>query len=246
LSLNDFIEATNGPKCRVFENPDPKELIKVLKKLKTSHVITIFALCDAFYKGRAQSTLDKGERLIIIKPDGTLLIHDSRSREPKNWQPPGSIITFSCNNGSLLIKSKRYNPREEIRITCYTLYVVITARLGRGGLSLEGSEKEMAEIINKNPSLIEEGLRIVKREAKTPYGYVDLLGEDAKGRLVVIELKRGIAQINAVYQLVRYVEYFRSTARREVRGIIAAPKISKNAMLILKRYGLEYKRVKIR
>jgi len=244
LSLEDFLNIEESAKYRVLENPNPCEIVDSLKALKTSYVITIFAECEAFYKGRAQSSLDRGERLIIIKPDGTLLIHDARNREPRNWQPPGSLVTFHCDRGLLVIKSKRYNPREEVRVLCFSVHLVIFARLGSAGFSLKGSEKEMAKMISQNPSLIEEGLRIIKKEAKTPYGYVDLLGEDSKGRLVVIELKRGTAQVEAVYQLLRYVEFFREVAKREVRGILIAPKISKNAILILRQHGLEYKRVR--
>ena len=55
-------------------------------------------------------------------------------------------------------------------------------------------------------SFLEPGLKPLNQEEVFRKGVVDILAEDAKGRLVVIELKRRQADYNAVMQLQRYMK----------------------------------------
>jgi len=112
-------------------------------------------------------------------------------------------------------------------------------------LNLTGSEAEMAELIFKNPNLIEEGFMPLYREYQTSFGFIDVLGKDKNGKWVVIELKRRRADLQAVSQLKRYVECLRGEYGREnVRGILVAPSLTSGAKKLLEEESLEFRELK--
>ena len=80
------------PKVELRERPSPEEMKPLVDSAVSSEVIqTIFARCRVHHDGRAKSELGPGDRIIIVKPDGSFLIHQGEKREPVNWQPPGSV-----------------------------------------------------------------------------------------------------------------------------------------------------------
>ncbi len=102
--------------------------------------------------------LKEGDRVILIKPDGSFLIHTNTKREPVNWQPPGSIISWELKGGEIVLKSVRKKPREILEVELLKVYPACSFKCGDyEELNLTGSEAEMAELIFKNPSLIEKG-----------------------------------------------------------------------------------------
>lgn len=245
MTLDDFFSQTgeSWSKYIVMEEPDPQEISELITRLKHLYMITIFARCEINYEGRAKSKLSIGDRLILIKPDGTLLVHEDKKREPINWQPPGSKIINTLDGEKLKIVSKRDKPREILEINIYNVFFIAFARVTRGHFELIGSEKSMVDAVMKNPSIIEEGLKIVRREANTPFGYVDLVGIDRDGNTVLMEFKRGTATLSAVMQLIRYIEYYSKFAEGHLRGIIVAPDITDYALFLLKSRGLEFRKV---
>ncbi len=78
---------------------------------------------------------------------------------------------------------------------------------------LWGSESEMVDEVVRNPGIIEDGFKLIGKEVETPYGKVDLVGEDSEGNTVIIEFKRSTAQLQAVSQLKRYVDYYKSMGK---------------------------------
>src|SRR5690606_31525934 len=73
------------------------------------------------------------------------------------------------------------------------------------GLSKDGVEAHLQELLAADPCAIADGLVLVRREFPTDIGPVDLLCRDAEGRAVAIEVKRR-GDIDGVEQLVRYLE----------------------------------------
>ena len=61
-----------------------------------------------------------------------------------------------------------------------------------------------------------EGAILVAREVSTPYGRVDLILRDRDGKLIVVEVKRSRADVDAAHQLRRYVEYYSKLGSRSV------------------------------
>lgn len=114
----------------------------------------------------------------------------------------------------------------------------------RGVFSMIGDEEDVRKAIILKPGLVEEGLKIIKFEKKLPPGFVDLYALDSEGRLVIIELKKDVAGLDAVIQLKRYVNYIRRDVPN-ARGILVSPKLAKNCLEALRGYELEYKRLSL-
>jgi len=232
-------------KVEAVVEPSREELIELVNSaLSREAIITIFARCKVHYDGRAKSELGSGDRVIIIKPDGAFLIHQSRKREPVNWQPPGSFVSLEERDNTVILRSVRRKPKEILEVELERVYLVsLFAAEDYEELSLTGSEAEMAEMIFRNPDIIEPGFKPLFREKQIGHGIVDILGRDNDGNIVVLELKRRKADLHAVSQLKRYVE----ALKREhgtVRGILVAPSLTSGAKKLLEKEGLEFRKVK--
>jgi len=218
-----------------------EDLEQIIRKYSKVATIVIISRCSIEYKGRASSRAGLARRLIIIKEDGTVLVHEGKGREPINWQPQAHIIT-SVSNGKLVLTAIRIRPREELKILIEKEAYVLVSRLTTAKFILEGAEKDMIDLIASNPSIVEEGSHLVSREVSTPHGRIDVILRDKQGRLLIVEVKRSLADIDAVYQLRRYVEYYKSLGV-DVRGVIASPRISPRALKLLQEFNLGYVKV---
>lgn len=214
--------------------------------IRNNKAITIFANCSIRYSGRAESFLPEGDRIIIIKPDKTLLVHQPSGSNPINWMKEGSYHHLSQGDEGLVLESKNLSLKEFLNIYIKEVYAAHIQELKDGqSLQLMGSEKDMAEMIYNNPELIEKGFKPLSKEEHTKYGFIDVFGYDKNNVLSVVECKRYVADLKAVDQLRRYVEKIKSLKGLDkVRGIIAAPKISPNAKRMLRDFGFEFRAVK--
>ncbi|RME77985.1 DUF91 domain-containing protein [Candidatus Woesearchaeota archaeon] len=210
--------------------------------LKNNETVVLAARCSVEYDGRAQSRLEEGDRLIIIKKDKTILIHQPEGNNPINYMKPGALHSLVFENGCWAIKSEAPSLKEYLLIKLSEIYFVNSHDLQDGQkITLVGSEKDMAEMIYKNPELIEPGFKPLSMEEHTKYGFIDVFGLDARGVLVVVECKRYVADVSAVQQLRRYVEKIKDVKQcDEVRGIIAAPKMTANALKMLRDWHFEF------
>ncbi len=247
MSLDKFFaEGSRTEPFFVIEYPDFNVAVDRIKRTWRTHILIIFGYSRVFYEGRAKSRLSWADHLVITKPDGTLLIHGKTKREPVNWQPPGCVITVFIEGDFLVIRSKRIKPLEIVRIEISNLYFLIGARPGKGRFDKFLSESQMVDFVIRNPEFIESGFTPIQREAYIKYGYIDLLGKDADGNLVVLEFKRRRAEVQDVAQLSLYVEVLQKEKNARVRGILVAPDISWNARLLLREKNLEFRRFDIK
>lgn len=199
---------------------------------------------EVVYHGRAASSADAGDYLLLLKPDRSLQIHAARGIKPLNWQPVVDGLEVFADDGRAILVAERATPHELVRVAFLDVaYAVATVPRDEGGLVLRGSEAQMQRALAANPDVIEEGLELVEMELPTDVGGIDLYARDAEGRLVVVELKRGRATHEAVQQLQRYVARLRETLAREVRGILASPEVTAPARTRLEELGLEYRPV---
>lgn len=202
----------------------------------------IIGNCWVTYRGRASSKLEPGERIVIIKEDGSLLVHRPVGYEPVNWQPPGCIFQTSIVKDALLLKAVRRKPRESVKIYFDKLYLVsVMSLIDKGEFSLHASELDMQRAILIQPSLVESGLKLITYEKKVEPGFIDVYGVDSEGKLVVIEIKRKTAGREAALQLARYVESIENSTNRKVRGILVAPNLAKGVQSLLVALGLDFK-----
>jgi len=196
--------------------------------------------CYVEYFGRAASKLPRGKRMLLIKGDSSFAIHQNRLLRATNYMM-GARIACEIRDGALLVSAKKIKPKETINVFLYSVEGIHAYPMGESAdLSLFGSERELSDQLMQDLSFLEPGLRPLNQEDVLRKGLVDILAQDAQGRLVVIELKRRQADYNAVQQLKRYMDQVKHLKGIETRGILIAPAIGKNAHELLERYGLEF------
>mgnify|MGYP006300364963 CR=1 FL=1 len=215
---------------------------KLLKdSLREDRPTIVVGSCTVDYKGRAGSILPEGERIVMTKPDGTLLVHQKEKREPVNWNPPGCTASVSIGEDGLRLLSKRSNPEETLLVVFEDVKMAASFELiDDEELRLVGTEEDLVDSVMENPSLIEEGFKVKQREKPVRSGVIDIYGVDSEGRGVVVEFKRGKAALSAVGQLGRYVKELEEKIDKKIRGIIVSPAITSGAKSLLSRKGLEY------
>jgi Predicted nuclease of the RecB family len=218
---------------RVIESPTTDEVANLLGECKRRQACLILQTrCEVEYDGRASSTLAAGDRMVIYKPDGALLVHTDEGREPQNWQPPGATVQITAKD-PLTITAIRSTPREVIKLVCTEVGIASMMRMDDDAtLDLRGSEDDLRDYIFENPDLIEEGFRPRAREYETPAGPVDVYGANSNGQPVILELKRRRVGPGAVSQLQRYIE----SVDADVRGILVAVSVTDRARNLLNEF----------
>jgi len=226
----------------VVSNPSLEAALEVMKRAVSQHrCLIILGNCHVEYQGRARSVLDLGERIVLVKSDGAVLVHRPTGSEPVNWQPSGCVFKTNLAKGVLTLEAVRRNPVESLTAHFSEVKVLVAAKLvDVGSFSLHVSEKELQRAILAEPSLLLPDLKPVAYEKKVEPGFIDIYGLDSENRLVVAELKRVRAGRAAALQLAKYVEHVRRTTPLNVRGVLAAPKIAKGTQRILATLGLEF------
>ena len=230
-------------------NPKLSDALDFIKKYHINKpdktLLMLIGDCMIDYKGRARSFLDWGERIIMIKQDGTVLVHRPNMREPVNWQPAGSKTEYKLEKNNLVLYTYRKNPPEKMKIIFRTIKLVFSTILkDNAKLVIAGMEANVVNQIISKPDLLEEGLRILKREKHVKSGLIDLFGYDSEHVPVVIEVKRSIANISSAQQLRMYVnDIKRDVKTANVRGILCAPRVPDMVKNLLNDYNLEWKEV---
>ncbi len=195
----------------------------------------IIARCSVDYQGRLAAHLPSAVRLIMVKADGSVMVHaDGGAYKPLNWMnPPNRLIE---GDGSWTVT----NPKGEV-LTITIEEVLADHRHDLGadpGLVKDGVEAHLQELLAAAPSCLGEALLLVRREFPTDIGPVDLLCRDAEGRAVAVEVKRR-GDIDGVEQLARYIERLdRDPGLRPVRGIFVAQQIKAQAKVLAAGRGI--------
>jgi len=229
---------------------------KVVEQARSSgKMAVVVGRCGVKYEGRAASKISEGDRMLIIKSDGSFLVHQATKMAAINYQGPGSAVSCKVDdeNKELIIASARpvknaakNKPKITEKIEVHFSRVDFADSFGLKDdeqLRVFGSERQLSDLLMQDLNLIEPGLRPLKKESALGKGIVDVFAEDEKGRLVIIEVKRRSAQLDAVSQLGRYVDEVRQRKGKEVRGILVAPSASGSAMKMLEKAGLEFFRL---
>ncbi len=211
--------------------------------LDLNKAVVFCANCRVSYSGRAESFLPDGDRLIIIKPDKTLLVHQPSGSVPINYMKENTSFRLLEENGLVVLQCS--NNKEFMNIVINKVYFHDFHEMADAQkLQLTGSEKDMSVMIYNNPALIEPGFKPLSMEEHTRFGFIDVFGYDKNNVLVVVECKRYCADHKAVEQLNRYVKKIKETKGLDVvRGIIAAPRITSAAEQHISEFGFEFRRV---
>jgi RecB family endonuclease NucS len=230
-------------KIAVQTEPSLTEAAVLIEKaFSQRRTLVIAGRCHVNYVGRARSTLEPGERILIIKSDGSLLVHRPVGYEPVNWQPSGSVFHVQVKDAELEIHGIRQKPRESVKVGFNRIYMVSALNLlDSGDFLLYASEDDMHRAILLKPELLEEGFKPISWEKKVDPGFVDIYGEDKDGKLVIVEVKRKTASRESALQLSKYIEPIKAKVNREVRAILVAPNLGKDVQRMLVTLGLEFK-----
>jgi endonuclease len=201
----------------------------------------IVARCEVSYTGRLSAFLPESTRLLIVKADGSVLVHaDAGGYKPLNWMTPPTVIEAEGDPLERIVVRKRAGKSEDrLEIRIAELLSDVAHEMGEAAaLEKDGVERDLQEAAAANPSLLGEELRLDRREWATDVGPVDLMCRDADGGWVAVEIKR-IATIDAVEQLCRYLECIRiDPAKAACRGILAAQSIKPQAAALATARGI--------
>lgn len=206
----------------------------------------VIARCTVDYVGRLTAHLPEAPRLLLVKADGSVSVHaDDRAYKPLNWMTPpctlaeSPILDESGEDTGELLWIVENAKGEQLRITIAEVLADATHELGVDpGLVKDGVETHLQELLAEHFTTFGEGWTLIRREYPTAIGPVDLLGRDADGATVAVEVKRR-GNIDGVEQLTRYLEMLnRDEMLAPVTGVFAAQEIKPQARTLAEDRGI--------
>lgn len=213
----------------------------------------VIAECSVDYEGRLRAHLPRATRLLMVKGDGSVLIHsDGGSYKPLNWMSPPCTLAVAARDD---IPTAAL---EELEEEVQQLWTVQAAKsddrllikvfevihehehsLGTDpGLIKDGVEADLQRLLAEQIETLGSGYSLVRREYPTAIGPVDIMAKDPNGASVAVELKR-VGDIDGVEQLTRYLELLnRDPLLAPVKGVFAAQKIKPQARTLAQDRGI--------
>ena len=199
----------------------------------------IVARCEVRYTGRLTAVLPEALRLIMVKSDGSVMVHaDTGGYKPSNWMTAPTTIE-EVPGESLAVRKLKGEDRLEIRIA--EVLSDVTHDMGEAAaLEKDGVEAHLQEALAAAPEWCGEGFRLVRREWPTDIGPVDLMCRDGDDGWIAVEIKR-VGTVEAVEQLSRYLERIRlDPATAGCRGVLAAQVVKPQARVLAEARGLDW------
>ena len=207
----------------------------------------VIASCSVDYSGRLDAHLPRATRLIMVKADGSVLVHsDGGSYKPLNWMsPPARLAEVDPDEedreAGVVARWEVSAARTDDRLVIRLFEVLSDTAVELGadpGLTKDGVEAHLQELLAERVEVLGAGWRLVRREYPTPLGPVDLLVRDESGAAVAVEVKR-VGGIDGVEQLTRYVDMLdRDPLLTPVRGLFAAQQIRPQARVLAEDRGI--------
>ena len=194
----------------------------------------LVARCEVLYTGRVNAVLPPATRLVLLKADGSVLVHDDAGGyKPLNWMTPPARVEEM--DGAIVVTKRE----ERLEIRLEEVFSDVCHDMGESAaLAKDGVERDLQHELAAQPCALGEELVLVRREWPTDLGPVDLMCTSAQGEWVAVEIKR-IGTIDAVEQLCRYLERIRvDPAKAACRGILAAQKFKPQAVTLATARGI--------
>lgn len=198
----------------------------------------IVARCEVRYTGRLDALLPEALRLIMIKSDGSVMVHaDTGGYKPQNWMTPPTAIEETAER--IVVRKRAGANEERLDIRIAEVVSDVTHDMGEAAaLEKDGVEADLQELLAEQPHWCGEGFRLVRREWPTDIGPVDLMCRDEQDGWIAVEIKR-VGTIDAVEQLTRYLERIRRDPAMAVcRGVLAAQTIKPQARVLAESRGI--------
>ncbi|MFD5317011.1 endonuclease NucS [Streptomyces sp. NPDC127098] len=201
----------------------------------------VIARCSVDYAGRLTAHLPSAPRLILVKADGSVSIHaDDRAYKPLNWMsPPCTLKEAEGDGDAKAVWTVENKGGEKLIITMEEVLHDSSHELGVDpGLIKDGVEAHLQELLADRMDTLGEGSTLIRREYPTAIGPVDILGRDAEGTTIAVEIKRR-GEIDGVEQLTRYLELLnRDPHLAPVKGVFAAQEIKPQARTLATDRGI--------
>lgn len=207
----------------------------------------VVARCSAHYTGRLSAHLPLATRLLVVKADGSVLLHsDGGSYKPLNWMSPPCAMLVSEPDAEAVERGVSevwavQHAKSDDRLEIELHEIIHDSKHDLGidpGLIKDGVEAHLQAMLAAQIELLGTGHSLVRREFPTAIGPVDILARDASGGTVAVEIKRR-GDIDGVEQLTRYLELLnRDPMLRPVRGVYAAQEIKPQARTLATDRGI--------
>lgn len=207
----------------------------------------VIARCSVDYSGRLSAHLPLATRLLLVKNDGSVLIHaDGGSYKPLNWMSPPCTLSSEAPSAEQreagiteLWRVAQQKTSDQLVISLYEVLHDSVHELGVDpGLVKDGVEAHLQRLLAEQIELLGDGHRLVRREYMTAIGPVDILATGPDGVSVAVEIKRR-GDIDGVEQLSRYLELMnRDPLLSPVRGVYAAQEIKPQARTLAEDRGI--------
>jgi len=210
-------------------------------------VRVVIATCSVDYDGRLTAHLPLATRLLMVKADGSVLVHsDGGSYKPLNWMaPPCAMAEVEPDESEVadgvtavwVVQHAKFEDR--LRVRLHEVHSDTSHDLGVDpGLVKDGVEAHLQKLLAEHITTLGDGWTLTRREYMTPIGPVDILCKDASGATVAVEIKRR-GEIDGVEQLTRYLELMnRDPHLAPVTGIFAAQQIKPQARTLAEDRGI--------
>ncbi|HST83344.1 MAG TPA: endonuclease NucS [Kineosporiaceae bacterium] len=207
----------------------------------------VIARCSVDYAGRLTAHLPLATRLLLVKADGSVLVHsDGGSYKPLNWMSPPCKLTVSQPDEAAAERGvietwtvQQSKTDDRLIVSLHEVLHDSSHELGVDpGLVKDGVEAHLQKLLAEQVNRLGEGWSLVRREYMTAIGPVDLLVRNASGGSVAVEIKRR-GDIDGVEQLTRYLELMnRDPLLSPVAGIFAAQEIKPQARVLAEDRGI--------
>jgi endonuclease len=199
----------------------------------------IVARCSVEYSGRLSARLPEALRLVMLKADGSVLVHaDAGGYKPLNWMTPPTVVEEE--DGRIVVRKRKGEDRLDIVLAEVLSDVTHAMDFDAAPLEKDGVEADLQVLLADAPAWCGEGFRLVRREWPTDIGPVDLMCRDEEDGWIAVEIKR-VGTIDAVEQLSRYLERIRlDPAMAGCRGVLAAQLVKPQARVLAEARGLAW------
>jgi len=207
----------------------------------------VIAKCSVDYDGRLSAHLPLATRLLLVKADGSVLVHsDGGSYKPLNWMSPPCAMAevepeeHEAAEGVTAVWQVQHAKSEDrLRVLVHEVLHDSSHELGLDpGLVKDGVEAHLQKLLAEHIHTLGDGWTLVRREYMTAIGPVDILAKDGIGGSVAVEIKRR-GDIDGVEQLTRYLELMnRDPHLAPVTGVFAAQVIKPQARTLATDRGI--------
>jgi RecB family endonuclease NucS len=207
----------------------------------------VIARCSVDYEGRLRAHLPLATRLLLVKADGSVLVHsDGGSYKPLNWMsPPCTMAEVEPDDSEgaegveVVWVVQHATSQDRLRVRIHEVLDDSRHELGVDpGLVKDGVEAHLQKLLAEHIHTLGDGWSLVRREHMTAIGPVDILARDDGRRHVAIEIKRR-GEMDGVEQLTRYLELMnRDPHLAPVTGVFAAQEIRPQARVLAEDRGI--------